>query len=55
MNVSFDVWKMGHKADVNDCQTGVIAFGDAKGRSVKEVAEFAGVLKCMVIRIDQQW
>ena len=35
---------MAHKADVNDWLKGVTAFGCAKGHSVQEVAEFAGVL-----------
>ena len=57
MNVSSDVWKikMGHKADVNDRQKGVTAFGGAKGHSLKEEAVFAGVSKHAVIWVDQQW
>ena len=39
------MWKMGDKADGNDWRKGVTAFGCAKGHSVKEVAEFAGVSK----------
>ena len=55
MNVTFDMWKMGHKADGNDWQKEGIAFWHAKGQSVKKVAEFAGVLKHTVVRVYQLW
>ena len=55
MNVSFHVWKISRKADVNDWQQGVIVFGCAKGHSVKEVADFAGVWKGVAIQVFQQW
>ena len=54
MNVSFNVWNMGNRADVNDWLKGMIAVKDAKGHSVKEGAKFAGVWQRAVMRVYQQ-
>ena len=44
------------RADINDWLKGVTErLGVAKDHSVKEVAESAGVWKCTVIRLYQQW
>ena len=43
------------KADGNDWLKGVAVFGERNKGRVKNVAEFAGVWKRLVIRVYQQW
>lgn len=46
---------MGHIADENELQKGMIVFGLGKGNTLAKLEEFVGVFKRMAMRMGKQW